>query len=76
MPETTKTSFSYQGEPRWTTSGWPASKLANITTNSNPTIFTKSSYHKIPSPTILDSKFPKPPKFANPKTEREQIIEL
>ena len=25
-PQKLKQNFSYQGEPRWTTSGWPASK--------------------------------------------------
>ena len=30
--------FSYQGEPRWTTSGWPASKLKDpFGTPSHPT---------------------------------------
>ena len=31
----TKTKFSYQGEPRWTTSGWPASKYNISPTDDN-----------------------------------------
>ena len=38
------------------------------------TIFTKSSLHQIPNPTILDPKFPIPPKFANPNPEGDQIV--